>query len=81
VCSRYFEETVRAELMPRRWCVGLDRNRRMMLRRLQRPLLTKTMSRLQVNVAIPSGQGEICLVTGVTDGGRFAVCSGMLACG
>lgn len=47
----------------------------------QRPLLTKTMSRSQVNVTIPSGQGEICLVTGVTDGGKFAVCSGMLACG
>jgi hypothetical protein len=35
----------------------------------------------QVNIPVPSGQGEICVVTGVTDGGRFEVGSGYMACG
>jgi hypothetical protein len=35
----------------------------------------------QVNVPVPSGKGEICVVTGVTDGGKFAVGSAYMACG
>lgn len=35
----------------------------------------------QVDNQIPSGQGEICIVTGVVDGGKFAVASAYMACG
>jgi hypothetical protein len=30
---------------------------------------------------MPSGQGEICVVTGVIDGGKYAVSSAYMACG
>jgi hypothetical protein len=35
----------------------------------------------QENIPIPNGQGEICIVTGVVDGGKFAVGSAYMACG
>jgi len=34
----------------------------------------------QVNNPIPSGQGEICIATGVVDGGKFAEGSAYMAC-
>lgn len=36
---------------------------------------------VQMNVPIPSGDGDVCLVTGVEDGGKFSQGSGFLVCG
>jgi hypothetical protein len=32
-------------------------------------------------VPVPSGEGYVCLVTGVEDGGKFVKGSGFLVCG
>lgn len=34
-----------------------------------------------MNVPVPSGEGEICVITGVEDGGKFMKASGFLVCG
>jgi hypothetical protein len=33
-----------------------------------------------MSVTIPSGDGEVCVVTGVEDGGKFMKASGFLVC-
>jgi len=42
---------------------------------------TPLMKRVKMNVPVPSGEGEICVITGVEDGGKFMKASGFLVCG